>query len=782
MMKTKITISILALLLIIHFGFSQTIETVGIGAYNTQNSTLTFTNIDNIDHVVVEAIFKATSQGMIPNGPVTFSDADESYDAEAQAVEYLFTKNGTDYGASPHFFQATFNTVDANGISLDQLNNLGGIHSFIAYVYRNVDNGFTSTMNTDHAFFFWNGENTTDGYSFPLDIVDTPRDLSTKITISEMAYDNRICVITVSAGGISVIDTISQPDPALGAALNIVPITLTDVPGDATELTVHLYSPSTPYNSGDSFITGGVVLDVESTTTNPPEVCTLTQGFYGNYGGIFNGQTTSELLWDLLSTDLYLGAPGHSLTLTQDNVDCLIGRLPGGGKPAKLKHDATCENPWGIKLHKDGRFKNSLLAQAITLGLNLRLDADLGPIILADIDFLIPNKILQKLAPDATIDDLFALANNALAGGNTMGVKKGAITTAMGHINDYFDECAIFPPPPPPPGDCGPCDGQMTSLTLQYQGNETNATIKVYKDKVQPDKLIATFTDVNPGDSITFVGTGNDNKLGAKVRLTINDGSYTEIHTSCSQPIAVGMVYDDFLLVAGISHDGGPLCEDGGNGGGGDCGPCDGQMTSLTLEYLGNIANATIKVYSNKVQPDKLIATFANVNMGDSLSFVGTNNGNKLGAKVRLTINNNCNYTEIHTSCSQPIEVGMVYDNKFLLLAGTSHDGGPLCDDGTKSGSPFFTEMETSYAYLIAYPNPMVDGTAVEFEVSEQAKTTVEVINMQGQVVSHLYNGNAEPGNKYSVFLDASKLNNGIYFLRMVNGSEIINKKISVIR
>ena len=782
-MKSKFIFLSLAMVFMVNLGFAQTIETVGVGNYNVANSTLTFTNIDNIDHVVVEAIFKATSQGMVPNGPVAFSDADESYTVDAQPVEFLYTKNGTDYGASPNYFQATFNTVDVNGISLDQLNNLGGIHSFIAYVYRNVANGFVSTVSFDHAFVFWNGVNAPGVFTFPLDSVADPRDLTVTVPISELSPipDTRMAIITVSAGGVSQTDTLMNPDPALGNALNLQRFTLLGVPGNATELTVSQYSPRVPYNSGDSWVTGGIVLDVETTTTNPPEICTLTQGFYGNYGGLYNGQTTSELLWDLLSTDLYLGAPGHSLTLTQDNVDCLIDRLPGGGAPAKLKHDATCGDPNGIKLHDDGRFKNSLLAQAITLGLNLRLDADLGPILLTDIDFLIPEKILQKISSDATIDELFAVANVALAGGNTMGIKKGALTEAMDHINNYFDECAVLPTPPPE--ECGECDGQMTSLTLQYQGDETNATIRVYKDKVQPNKLIATFTDVNQGDEFTFVGTGNDNKLGAKVRLTVNDGDYTEIHTSCSQPIEVGMVYDDFLLVAGISHEGGPLCDDGGNGGGGDdCGECDGQMTSLTLEYLGSVCNATIKAYKDKVQPNKLIATFTDVNQGDEFTFVGTGNGNKLGAKVRLTINNSCNYTEIHTSCSQPIEVGMIYDDKYQLTAGTSHDGGDLCEDNSKSGAIYFKQITTNYPRLEAYPNPVTNGTAVEFEVSEQAETSIDVYNMQGQIVKKLYHRMAEPGLKYSVYLDVTQLNNGIYILRMVNGSEIMNQKISVVR
>lgn len=108
--------------------------------------------------------------------------------------------------------------------------------------------------------------------------------------------------------------------------------------------------------------------------------------------------------------------------------------------------------------------------------------------------------------------------------------------------------------------DCGPCAGKLTSLTLKYLGNLTNATIKVYKDRVEPAKLLFTANNINNGDE--FTATNNGDVLGAKVRITINDGqSYTEMHTSCSPgTVEVGDVVDDFLVTAGISLDGGNLC------------------------------------------------------------------------------------------------------------------------------------------------------------------------------------------------------------------------------
>ena len=48
--------------------------------------------------------------------------------------------------------------------------------------------------------------------------------------------------------------------------------------------------------------------------------------------------------------------------------------------------------------------------------------------------------------------------------------------------------------------------------------------------------------------------------------------------------------------------------------------------------------------------------------------------------------------------------------------------------------------------------------------------------------MKQLYNKVTEPGTKYSVELNAFDLDKGIYFLRLINGSEIIQEKISIIR
>ncbi|WP_423128874.1 hypothetical protein [Gaoshiqia sp. Z1-71] len=205
------------------------------------------------------------------------------------------------------------------------------------------------------------------------------------------------------------------------------------------------------------------------------DFCTLTQGFYGNEGGLYcDGRTTTELLTDLLDTDLVIGCAGHSYTIPAGSAACVIGILPGGGPSSVLNGDYTC----GDLVNKQGTLTNSLLAQTITLGLNLRLDPDLADLTITPyydagenvyvfwtsqssickgeegeaspvgdwLPFYLPASVLS--GGSVNIGDLYAMANDALCGMD-VGVSLGNLAMAVGAINDGFDECAFLSTIPP---------------------------------------------------------------------------------------------------------------------------------------------------------------------------------------------------------------------------------------------------------------------------------------------------------------------------------------------
>jgi hypothetical protein len=210
--------------------------------------------------------------------------------------------------------------------------------------------------------------------------------------------------------------------------------------------------------------------------------CTFTQGFWGNAGGKFNGKTTTQLLSELMTTDLVLGKVGaRSLTIPAGGGACILARLPAGGSPSALPDfgDQTMTGPPGCSVPmlplKNGKFQNVFLGQVVTLSLNVRLDLGLpdlglcnlmttcavkpGPDGLVGTEDDVPDpesdKITVMISPTVmsalttlglpqTVGGLLELANRALAGQNTGGAGVSAINGAVDAINRGFDECRLL--------------------------------------------------------------------------------------------------------------------------------------------------------------------------------------------------------------------------------------------------------------------------------------------------------------------------------------------------
>jgi len=211
---------------------------------------------------------------------------------------------------------------------------------------------------------------------------------------------------------------------------------------------------------------------------NGSKFCMYGQGAYGNAGGVHcNGQTTPVFLATLLNTSLTLGGGSNSITFYQSDVNCLISRLPGGGAFSALNGIATCANPTGIRLFVNGRFRNGLLAQTITYGLNLRICNISNVIIFGPymvtygssgnnngcctssgiaqgtarttvISVKVWNYLKTQLGHNPTFLDLFNLANDALAGTyvpvSTSDPRLTEIAGAEEAISSAFDECGVL--------------------------------------------------------------------------------------------------------------------------------------------------------------------------------------------------------------------------------------------------------------------------------------------------------------------------------------------------
>jgi len=78
---------------------------------------------------------------------------------------------------------------------------------------------------------------------------------------------------------------------------------------------------------------------------------------------------------------------------------------------------------------------------------------------------------------------------------------------------------------------------------------------------------------------------------------------------------------------------------------------------------------------------------------------------------------------------------------------------------------------------LNIFPNPCISSTNISYALTEKSQVVIEVYNSTGQRVQLLFNAQLEKG-EYRLNWNAASLNNGIYFIRLHMGNEIITKKI----
>ena len=224
-------------------------------------------------------------------------------------------------------------------------------------------------------------------------------------------------------------------------------------------------------------------------------LCTYTQGYYGNFGGMscapngeigFDKYTTLELIERALASyggTMTIGSLGNTVLITNTLTDrnAIIDVLPGGGSSYVLSGSYSISALPSSYLSKKGTVNNTLLAQTITLGLNIGVNGALGDFVLQDgvlvtaaaeggcgsdipkvrtcnydINgnltsvtndyqyYSIDANVLAAIEGDKTVEGLFDLANKALGGGNTNGVSLTSIAEVVDKINNAFDGCRIF--------------------------------------------------------------------------------------------------------------------------------------------------------------------------------------------------------------------------------------------------------------------------------------------------------------------------------------------------
>ncbi|MFC5684306.1 hypothetical protein ACYE2N_16095, partial [Flavobacterium sp. MAHUQ-51] len=231
------------------------------------------------------------------------------------------------------------------------------------------------------------------------------------------------------------------------------------------------------------------------------QLCTYTQGAFGNYGGKYcdgtiDGIATIDLITKAITNaggSIVVGKSSASVIMSLGDENCIINQLPGGGKATEIfpagDYDICPSLPNSFL--KTGKINNVLLSQTITLSLNVNITqpSQLGGFVLqagtlatakpdggcgssiakqricghfeGNVWVNTVNEytyrtfsaaVINAIIPDGnnnrTIAGLLDLANRALANvdgvkNSENGVSLSEIAGAVAAVNEVFDECAI---------------------------------------------------------------------------------------------------------------------------------------------------------------------------------------------------------------------------------------------------------------------------------------------------------------------------------------------------
>jgi hypothetical protein len=119
--------------------------------------------------------------------------------------------------------------------------------------------------------------------------------------------------------------------------------------------------------------------------------------------------------------------------------------------------------------------------------------------------------------------------------------------------------------------------------------------------------------------------------------------------------------------------------------------------------------------------------------------------------------------------------------NVMVKFVGTSAYGNNLYIDNINLVNNAFASVNEKEAAneVSVYPNPVSSSAVVSFKLADANDVTIEMVNAIGQVVSVNKLGTLNAGEQtYS--LDASNLDNGMYFVNIHVGNSIVVKKVAV--
>ena len=92
-------------------------------------------------------------------------------------------------------------------------------------------------------------------------------------------------------------------------------------------------------------------------------------------------------------------------------------------------------------------------------------------------------------------------------------------------------------------------------------------------------------------------------------------------------------------------------------------------------------------------------------------------------------------------------------------------------------GDAVLSTNNASFGLEQNYPNPFNSSTTIRYSLSEEDHVTLEIVNMIGERVALLQDGNESQG-RHEVFFDGEHFRSGPYLCRLITASQGISSQI----
>ncbi|MBI3364798.1 MAG: T9SS type A sorting domain-containing protein [Ignavibacteriae bacterium] len=165
----------------------------------------------------------------------------------------------------------------------------------------------------------------------------------------------------------------------------------------------------------------------------------------------------------------------------------------------------------------------------------------------------------------------------------------------------------------------------------------------------------------------------------------------------------------------------------------------------------------------------KLHAALQSVDRGNSMSAA-----NQLQAFIN-EVNALMQSGRLSASDGQPLIAGATVAINLL----------PAIEPGNLDGRSAITVLDastpTEYVLSQNYPNPFNPATAIQFSIVTPGRVSLIIYNTLGEEVARLIDRDAPPG-KYEIRWDASQLQSGIYFYRLLTRDFVETKKLIMMK